>query len=424
MSEIAYPKYRYFVVITLCIAQAVVTMILAAPATIIGEMSKTMGLSMGETTALVMVAVNVFVALSAFLGGTLVDKLGAYRVWAACSCLLLIGALLVPLIGNSFLGMLFIRFLQGFGAGPIMATPPLVVAQWSPPQERGIIIGIQGAVVSGGAAISLTFVPFVFQKTGSWQAAMAWVSVFCFLALVLSLIVPLGPKPPVVRKADACPGHTEIEVCSDGTKKAMLLPATWAAALCCFFFSWSGRVFYDMIPNYLAVDPPVGVGLGPLKAGEIMSGLNVIFAVASILSGIILEKVFKGRVKGLVMIGFMMPSLLWFFIKYPVVFSDTLILSSFIWAGGFGFALTFPLVMTFISKTYPKGIMGKLGGLITGFNTIGTLVGLGAGSYALHVTGRYHIPIDLASAGAFLGFLSAILLNEPTAFSKVKTNQS
>jgi hypothetical protein len=54
--------------------------------------------------------------------------------------------------------------------------------------------------------------------------------------------------------------------------------------------------------------------------------------------------------------------------------------------------------------------MGKISGLVTGFSALGTLGGLAAGSYALHMTGMFHTALLLISVGAFTGFISAFFL--------------
>jgi MFS family permease len=418
LEEIKYPRYRWFILVSLCIVQAMAVMVLVSPNTMIEPISRTMGIDMGVATQITMVFVNIFIGISAFLGGGIVDRFGAYRVWAGCLILFITGSLLVPVIGETVQGMLFIRLIQGFGAGPIMATTPLVAAQWFPPRERGIILGFQGATVAAGAIISLNFVPFVFAKTGSWQAALAWLAVFVIPALILSLIVVFGPEPPV-KEARRHPEHPEAS--TSDIKKAYRLPATWAALLCGLWFSWVVRIFNDVITNYLAVNPPVGVGLGPAGAGGVMSSVNVVFTIAALASGFMLEKVFRGRLRALVLLAFILPAALWFSIKFHAVYSDIYILSGFMWVGAFGIALTSPLLMTFFSKSYPEGIMGKLGGLTIVFNQAGILVGTAVGSYALSITGRYDIAINLVGAGSFFGFLSALLLKEPKVFSREKS---
>jgi len=385
-------------------------MVLVSPATLIGEMSKTMGIDMGKATAIAMVFINIFVGLSAFFGGGIIDRFGAYRIWIAGSCLLLLGSILIPFIGDSVAGMLIVRFIQGCGVGPIMSTQSLVMAQWFPREKRAILIGIQTALVSLGPIICMSFVPFVFQQTGRWETAMASVFIFSLLALALSMAVAFGPKPPAM---DFDGRGEPPEIMTGDLKAVIFAPPTLAIIFCAFSLSWTQRVFFDMVPSYLAVDPPVGIGMGPLKAGTFMSGVYVIFTAGAVLSGIIIEKISRGRVRIPAMVGFIMPAVLWFSIKFPWIFSNKIILMAVLDLGGFALAVTFPLILSFLAREYPEHMMGKLGGAIVGMSIIGGLAGLGGGSYTLHLTGLYDASISLASLGAFLGFLAAGFLKEP-----------
>jgi len=410
MDLIAPAKYRWFVFGSLCVVQAVVIMIMVSPATLIGEISKTMSIDIGKTTALTMVVINVFVGISAFLSGGIIDRFGAYRIWIAGSCLLILGSILIPFIGNNIPGMLIVRFIQGCGVGPIMSTQSLVMAQWFPKEKRSILIGIQTALVSHGPIICMSFVPFVFQRTGSWETAMASVFIFSTIALALSLAVAFGPEPPAM----SCDVRDETPNLRPGDLRTVLfVPTTLAVFFCAFSFSWTQRVFFDMIPSYLAVDTPTGLGLGPLKAGNVMSVVYAVFTVGAISSGIIMEKVFRGRVRVPVMIGFIIPAGLWFSIKYHWVYSDNILLVAALCLGGFPLALIFPLVLSFLAREYPEHIMGKLGGIIVGMSITGGLAGLGGGVYALHLTNLYNTSINLASLGALMGFVAACFLKKP-----------
>jgi MFS family permease len=416
MNDVAYPKYRWFILISLCVVQATAVMALVSPATIIGEISGTIGIDLGMTTQITMVAVQAIIGISAFFGGGAVDHFGPYRVWTGCSFIFVAASLLVPVLGDTLWGMLFIRSMQGVAAGPIMSTIPLVAAQWFPLHERGIVIGFQGATVPLGAIISLNFVPLVFRKTGSWQAALAWMAVFFIISLILSLVVSLGPKPPEKESTltPEGPGENKGDII-----RAFKLTATWAAFLCGLWFSWDVRIFNDVITNYLAVDPPVGAGLGPAGAGIMMSGVNAVFILTAVVSGFMLEKVFRGHLRALVLLGFILPSALWFLIKFSAVHSNILILSACMWIGAFGIALISPLITTFFAKNYPEGIMGTLGGLMIVFNQVGIFIGMAVGSLSISITGRYDIAIYLVGAGAFMGFLSAFMLKEPKVFAGI-----
>lgn len=395
--------------------------ILVAPATLIGEIADSMALSPGKTLAVVMVSREVFVMLSAFAGGFLIDRLGPYRVWAGGTLLLILGSLLVPVCGINLYGMLGIRALHGIGAGPIFATAPLVVAQWAPPYQRGIIIGIQGAFVSVGAAVAMIFIPAVFQMTGSWQAAMSAISVFAFAALIVSLLVMRGPEPPTAGEK-----HTGRERSSDGepdAKSILSMPVIWAAASCSFCFGWSIRIIYDIIPGYLTMEQPVGIGMAQMAAGKIISGIHIFSIAATLSSGFLMERFFRGRVRGLIMIGFLLGVFSWLLPAFPLQSSNRLILPLCMWIGGFAISMTNPLLLAFVAKGYPKGTMGKIGGVITGAASLGTLSGLAMGSYALDATGMYQVVIILVGGGAFMGFISGIFLkNSNSALGRARKN--
>ena len=415
------PKYRWFVITALCFIQAVGTMVLLSPVTIIGEISKTIGTDLGETSAITMVAGSIFVIISSFFGGKMIDRVGVYIIIMGGLVLSIIGAALVPLIGSKYLGLIVVRFIQGFGAGPIFASLPLAVTQWSEKQERGMIFGIQGVIVSMGSAITVSYVPFVFQKTGSWQAAMFWMVVFYTLALVLSLIIFLGPKP--YRKPSAFQSdQTGPALCAD--KKMLFLPSTWLLLSCSFWFAWIVRIFHDLVPSYLAMDKPVGAGIGLTKAGALMSGIHVITMVGLLSSGLILESLFRGRPKKLIMIAFCVPAVSWYFLMYQFVFSNMLILTVFMFTGGITLSFINPMVMTFVTKNFPERIMGKLGGLLTMFSHFGSLTGLAVASYSISVKGDYSIALALICLGGVLGFLSALFLREQETNLKIDVEKS
>jgi MFS family permease len=113
------------------------------------------------------------------------------------------------------------------------------------------------------------------------------------------------------------------------------------------------------------------------------------------------------------MIGFIVGAVSWLLVGLPDRSSGHLVFPLCMWVGGFALSMTNPLVLTFVSKSYPKDTMGKISGIITGASASGTLAGLAVGSYALHVTGMYQAVILLVGIGSFMGFLSASFLSEP-----------
>ncbi|MBN1626377.1 MAG: MFS transporter [Deltaproteobacteria bacterium] len=413
-AQIQYPGFRWFVLTTLCIVTATSAMIMIAPTPIIEAISKTMGLSRGEVSGITMVTFNLFLALSAIAGGALIDRFGVLRVWFACLILLIAGVALVPYVGDTGRGMTLIRVLMGCGTGPIMAAIVTVAAQWFPMKERGIVTGIQGFSVSLGIFLGFRIVPQLFTSTGNWQTAFAWLNVGNFAALILTLIVALGPRPPLEKQDTVEAPQTG----GSDFRLALLQIATWAGIACGFLNSWEYQAFNDLIPNYLAIDPPVGIGLGVIGAGNLMSICTIAYMIGSILSGVISEKFFSGRSMPVVILGFLISAVFAFAVKYPYMYSNKTILLVCLILIGFWAAVINPQVCAFIAKNYPEHISGKIAGIAMALFGFGATLGLSAGSYALHKTGLYMMSINLVAAAALLGVIAAFFMKPPKVFSK------
>lgn len=415
-DQIQYPRFRWFVLLTLCIVTATSAMIMIAPTPIIEAISETMGLSRGEVSGITMVTFNLFMALSAIAGGVLIDRFGVLRVWFACLILLIAGVVLVPYIGGTGRGMTLIRVLMGCGTGPIMAAIVTVAAQWFPVKERGIVTGIQGFSVSLGIFMGFRIVPQLFTSIGNWQTALAWLNAGNLIALILTLIVAFGPRPPIEQRDLV---KTPEKGGSD-FKLALLQIATWAAIACGFLNSWEYQAFNDLIPNYLAVDPPVGIGLGVIGAGNFMSICTVAYMIGSILSGVISEKLFGGRAMPVVMLGFIISAVFAFAVKYPFVYSSNAILLLCLILIGFWAAVVNPQVFAFIAKNYPEHISGKIAGITMALFGFGSTLGLSAGSYALHKTELYLMSINLVVAAALVGIIASVFMKPPKVFGRGK----
>jgi len=391
-------------------------MIMIAPAALIDAISKTMGLDPGEVSGITMVTFNICMAVSAIFGGILIDRFGVLHVWFASLVLLIIGTALVPYIGNTGSGMTLIRIIMGCGTGPIMATIVTVAAQWFPMHERGIVTGIQGFAVSLGVALGFKIVTTLFVSMGNWGSAIAWLNVGNVIALILTLIVAFGPRPAVEHKDLVRPAGNG----GSDFKLAVFQGATWAGIACGFLNSWEYQSFNALIPNYLAVDPPVGLGLGVLLEGNFMMICTIVYMIGSIMSGIISEKVFSGKERPVIMLGFIISAIFIFAIKYPALTSNRAILLVCMILIGFWAAVVNPQVCAFIAKHYPENISGKLAGVAMALFGFGATLGQLAGSYALHKTGFYQMSINLMVLAALIGLITAFFVKPPKVFSKGK----
>lgn len=407
MPEQEYTPYRWFVLVALACASAATVSIILSPVTMVGAISKTTGLSMGAATFAAMGTIDLSTALSGLAGGFAAARFGVWRVWIVGLLTLIAGSLLLPTLGNGFWGIAVIRFIHGCGAGPIIATTPMIAAEWFPPSNRGTVIGVQGTMVSVGAILSLTFVPFIFGQTAHWHTAVASAAIFPAFTLALVLMLTRGPaalKAAPSQKPKAG-GLLDSEL-----RRVLMWPGTWALVLCSFSFSWEIRTFNDLIPSYLAVSRPMGVGLGPQRSGDIMAFVQIAFGLGPLAGGFLTDRIFKGRVLPVIVIGCALSAAAIYALHIRSVTDQVTTLTIALLASGIGMSVTLPQVMTFVSKEFPERMVGKLGGILMGCGILGGVTGVSICSYVLHVTGAYQLVVILVALAPASGGATAVLL--------------
>ncbi|MBP2654868.1 MAG: transporter transrane protein [Firmicutes bacterium] len=407
-----YPKFRWFVLLALWFITVTEGIILISFAPLIGVIASQLGLSLGEATGAFMGAFTLFVTVGAVAGGAFVDRVGAVPVFIASCVLMFLGDILIPTFSDSFPALVALRIIEGVGAGAIMGVGSAVAAVWFPEAERGLVLGIQGLSVSLGIAIGFGTVPAVFEATGSWTTAMAWLAVAPVIGLLLSMVVAFGPKPPA---EDSSVAACDLSSSSD-FKLALKQPVTYIGILCIFFLSWIMQAFNDLTPAYLAINPPIGIGYGPVAAGKYMMVVQIAFMIGSVVGSLAMQKIFKGVVKPVVMIGFIMAGIFCLSIKFPFVHGNPVVLVPFLFIAGFFQGWVNPNVQAFCAMHYPAHIVGKLGGMWMGLGILGGTAGVVAGSVALHTTGAYQVSIIIVALIAVVGVGCTVFLNPPKVF--------
>lgn len=405
MSEIIkYPKFRFVILLMALVGTVAQSVVMISPAPLIGEIVKTLEINLGTATIAFMAVFNLALAIGCVVGGAIVDKIGLVRSYILGLVLMAVGSLLVPVVGTSLGILIVLRIIQGLGAGPINGSMSKLAADWFPMKERSMVAGIQGMAVSLGVAIGFIFSPNVFASTSSWQAAMGWTSVFCLVGLVITIVVALGPKPPVV--------IVETNAASN-FKPYLRLPLTWICVLTAVLLSWVFSAFNDLTPAYLAIPSPVGLGKGPVGAGQYMMVFQIAFMLGAVVSGFLVQKVFGGKEKPVAAMGFLLAAIFCFAIKLPAVYANPTTLVACLVIAGVFMGMPMPTVFSFIAKNYPEHATGKVGGLAMGVGIFGGSIGVVVGSIALHNTGGYQLSITIVSVVAVLGLISALRLTTP-----------
>jgi MFS family permease len=415
-----YPKFRWLVMSTMIMGVLAQGMIMIAPAPLIGEVAKYLGVDLGVTTFTVMALWTVSVCIGGIVGGAVVDKVGVVKIYLVCAVLLILSAALTPAVGPVLNGIIVLRLLGGLGTGPILTTIARTAAEWFPRKERGLITGVQGMAVALGVFAGFGASPAVFSKLHSWPLTMACMAVPAIIFLLLSAVLLLGPKAPELLVEE----HEDARAASEDFRTALKEPAIYLCVVCIFLFNWLLQGVNDLTPGYFAIGPPVGIGWGPMVAGKLMMIFQFAFMLGALVSGWINDKIYRGSYKLQIMLAFIIPGA-YCFIRLPSVLAagPNSILLGIIIVTAFSMGQGIATVMAFISKNYPEHITGKVGGIAMGLGLIGGTVGVGCGSVALTKTCNYHVSILIVTAIAFIGFFCAMALRRPKAFSQLMQAQ-
>jgi len=420
MNETTYSQFRWYVMFAMVVCTATTAMGLIGPAPLIPAIAETMPqYSAGQLTLITMSTFNLFVALSALFGGFLLDRLGVIKVFVGGLVLVSLGALLMPLIGNSLWGMMFNRFLQGCGTGPIMAASAPIAAAYFPQKERGIVTGFQGFSMAGGIVLGLMLIPRMALSFGNWQKALMVIGPIGIVGVVLAIAITFGPKPPETPKPENLANGKDPRI-AHAFRMAVQTPVTWVAIAAYFIMSWIFQGFNDVVPGYIGVSAESGLGslgLGMVKGGDFLVLAQLFFMGGSVLGGIITDKVFGGNGRPVMVTGFLMGAIFSYLIMADFITANEAMLVFSLTACGLFFSFVNPQAVGYIAKNYPKDITGKLGGLATGIAIFGGWGGATVGGILIHFSG-YPASIHINVMGCcVLGFFVALFLKPRKDFA-------
>jgi MFS family permease len=404
-----YPKFRWFILFSLIIITATGTMTMIAPSPLVGEISKSIGTSLGETTAITMMVVMTSTFIFAILSGFVVDKIGFALTWIIGLSIQMIASLLMYHLSATSGGLILVRALQGMGMGPINAVIAAVCAQWFKYNERTYVAAVQGISVWLGISFGLIYTPAMFKLFGNWHTALAMSAVPPAVSLIFALIIFFGPKSPV----KLVPEATEAK---DAHKKDFKLSLATSAIYVLFimalFEAWYQQAFNDMAPGFYAVAAPVGLGLGPVGAGMKLTWAGYASILGTMVAPFIVEQVFKGKPRVPLTASCSIAAMLVLGMMFLTKESGAVLI--LLPCGMLFFSsIVNPTIYGYISKHYPDSVVGRLGGTTTGLAALGSVLGLAAGSTALHVTGFYTVSNIILAVVVFIAGVSAGFLKEP-----------
>jgi MFS family permease len=404
-----YSSFRWAVLATACLAVIAFQITVMSYTPLLGEIARNLNISLAQSVNL-MSFFMLFAAVSFLIAGPFCDRYGVTVSVFISTTLSAVPAALTAWVGHSYALVAIIRALEGCAVGFALAGLAPLVLQWFPPRQRGLALGIPGACNCLGAILGVLLSPVLFRQFGDWQRTVAWLSSFAWMALLYSVIVFQLAKTRLPKPC-CSQDHEKVTL---PFRVAMRLRITWVGVVITFAVNWIMQSAFSLSPSYFAESRPVGLGLGPLAAGQLMGLVQIGAIIGPILGGLLIDKVFRGKARGVLSLAFLL-SFTYAFLQFNVIYGSRPVFLLFLVLCGMGIGMLFPLIQSQINETYDHHIVGRMNGIWLGLGAFGGAAGLFVNSIALKHTGNYVLSINIISAAAVVGLVLCLGLRPSEA---------
>jgi MFS family permease len=391
--------FRWAVLAASCLTVIAFQISAMSCAPLLGEIARGLGVGLAQAVT-VMTVFMLFAALSFFPAGVLSRRMGAPALLIISATLSAVATTALLGLGGAYGTLLVARAMQGCAVGFAMAGMAPLVLQWFPPEQRGLALGIPGACNPVGVAIAVLVSPVLFRAMGSWQHALALMSVVGWFALLYCIVVFR------IAKSRMPQGSAHAEPLSSPTafSAALRQPYTWLGVVITFAVNWIMQCAFSLSPSYFAEPRPIGLDMGPVVAGQMMGVVQLGAIIGPIVGGLLLDKFFRGRARVVLILAFVL-ALSYCGLQSQFVCGTRPAFMVVLLLSGAGIGMLFPMVQSRISELYEHGLVGPMNGLWLGIGAFGGSAGLFVTSLALKQTGGYTLPINIISAAAALGLI-------------------
>lgn len=400
-----YNSFRWFVLLSMYVVIGISAVGLIAPALLIGAIIGDTHRSAGNVTWLVQGWFQVGVVAGAFVGGYVIDKLGAAWAWVVGLILILVGWLVAPSIGGSYGGMAALRIVQGIGTGPIMGSAGAIAAVWFPPRQRALTTGTQGAAMATGVGLADIFMPKILKATSGYESALIHLWPVAVLGLVLTAVCLLGPKPTAPVEAAPVLSAEEQAVSRSALQRALRNPLFWVGAACVFFAGWAFQVYNGLAPTYLTAAKPLGIAMA--SGTTLLSISQIPSFLGAYAGGETSERFSGGRVRPALVFSFLASAVFVVLMLAGFVTGTVGVMLVVVCFVAFFSAWINPLVFAFVAKTFPPNIVGRLTGYAMSGSIAGGCAGIGVSSLLLSLTGRYTAALLFTAGLMVIGAIAA-----------------
>jgi dipeptide/tripeptide permease len=154
----------------------------------------------------------------------------------------------------------------------------------------------------------------------------------------------------------------------------------------------------------------MGLGLGALTSGKLMTTVLLAGIVASLVGGLLVDMVFGGRSRPVVLMGFVLVAVTPVLMIIPQIGSRRSALVLCLILTGAGTPFINPVILGFAAKTFSPTVVGKVVGSWMSVAMFSGAVGVMLGAAALDSTGSYRLPMETISAVAVVGLVAAFFI--------------
>jgi len=411
-NAVEYPKFRWFVLFTAAFAWitfGVVTMIFSP---LLSTIASEFGREVGGMMARFMALNSIGIGLGALFSGWLVDRFGPRKVLLGSMVLVTAYLLSVPHFSQTIPQLTFLRFCEGFVAGPIHSTLAKLGQRWFPKNEQGFFNGVTNASIAVGfAGVYLLFTPWGEYFEGDWRKMIQSIAVLTITSIVLLTITLMKKEPPLQKWAAGTGASPEEDF-----KKAIRIPTFWVGAfllMCAMTFM---STINGLTPTYVIQPKPLGLSkaiwipyLSIIKLGMIIMGFGM---------GFVLNKIFGGVPKRAVIVGSTFSGILAFCFTLSPITSTLPIFCVVLFLIGFWMNCEYPSVTVFVAHNYPPAILGRAFAVCSCCAVFGSAIISGFAGLLLDWTHTFKSVYLLCMCLAFAAAVVATRLNPVKEFAK------
>jgi len=403
-----YPSSRWLILISAVLGYITLQVANLSMAPVLPQVADNLNINLGTASNLVM---TTFLfsgcVILVLVGGAVCDKFGVLVSMMIGTLCAAVPMALMPWIGHTPTALAWARIIEGFSPGFMFPAMGPIIGLWFPNHQKGLAGGVMGASVAVGSAGGVVLGPAVLPHVSNWQAMCATLSIVGWVGFAFAAILTMLPKPTLPTPAAPRDGASDATV----FKRALFSPLTLTGILVTFMGSWGMQCLYSLTSTFLAADKPVGVGYGSMTAGQLMLGVTLLAGVLGpLVCGVLLDKVFQGNAKIVLLIGFALMCVFVYLLTMPAVTGNVPVLELALILAGFGVQFVFPTIYYFIAKAYTPQVMGKMSGIWMGIGTFGGVLGLYIAGVTVKSQNSYHTTLLLQTVSSFVGFLLVFVL--------------